>query len=59
MKNLFEEYLQDKHSLQYMGTDDEMSDDFDKWLQEMDCDELLKLGGEAVEKYRKLEHYKK
>lgn len=51
MINLFEEYLKDVHGAQYVGTDDYMSDDFDKWLCEMDMDELLILGGKAIEKY--------
>lgn len=39
----FEQYLQDQHSKHYMGTDDDMSDNFDKWLQEMDVTELVEL----------------
>jgi len=49
-KNLFEEYLKDVHAKQYIGGDDDMPDAFDKWLCEMDMDDLMKLGGEAIEK---------
>ena len=40
----FEQFLQDKHSRQYVGLDDEMSDDFDQWLQDLSVDEWIAYG---------------
>ena len=42
--NNFEEYLEDKHAKTYMGTDDDMSDSFDSYLQNLDIDDWLRLG---------------
>jgi hypothetical protein len=32
----FEDYLQQKHAEQYLGTDDNMPDDFNDWIANMD-----------------------
>ena len=40
----FEQFLQDKHSRQYVGLDDEMPDDFDQWLQDLSVDEWIAYG---------------
>lgn len=45
----FEDFLTDKHAKQYTGTDDNMSDDFNKWLQNLSVDEWLKYGDEFAE----------
>ena len=37
----FEEYLKDIHSKHYMGTDDDMSDNFDTWLSKLETSELI------------------
>ena len=40
----FEEYLGERHSLHYMGTDDDMPDSFDTWLVSLDVDDWLNYG---------------
>ena len=41
MNQQFEEYLKEVHAKQYMGTDDDMSDDFERWLGDMDHEEII------------------
>lgn len=36
----FEEYLQSIHAEKYIGTDDDMPDNFDNWLTGLDNEEL-------------------
>lgn len=43
-KSPFEEFLKEQHAYDYIGTDDDMSDDFDKWLEEMDIDSWIDYG---------------
>lgn len=45
-KKPFEEYLKDKHSEDYHGTDDDMPDNFDNWVGNLDCDSLIDYGDE-------------
>jgi len=40
----FEDFLQEVHGEQYMGTDDNMPDDYEKWLQDLDVDRWILLG---------------
>jgi hypothetical protein len=51
MTNLFEDYLQDVHADGYMGCDDDMPDHFSNWLCDLDGEELLKYGEEAIQYY--------
>ena len=37
----FEDYLQEKHSEQYVGLDDDMVDDCGDWIADLDVDELI------------------
>ena len=37
----FEDYLMLKHGEQYGGLDDEMPDDYEKWLADLDVQELI------------------
>lgn len=37
----FEEYLKDLHADNYMGTDDDMSDDFEQRLEDYDAEEYI------------------
>ena len=37
----FDDFLREEHADYYTGTDDDMPDDFDNWLQELDPDEWL------------------
>ena len=39
----FEEALQEEHSKNYMGTDDDMPDKFENWLANLEQDDLIKL----------------
>lgn len=39
----FEDFLKEQHAADYMGTDDDMPDDFDDWLGGQSADELIKL----------------
>lgn len=36
----------DKHGEQYIGFDDDMPDDFNKWIQNIEIDDWLKYGDE-------------
>jgi hypothetical protein len=42
--NLFEDFLQERHSDQYTGTKDDMADDYEKWLSELDIEAWLVMG---------------
>ena len=42
----FEDFLQDKHAKQYVGTDDLMPDDFEDWLQDLSADDFIDYGNE-------------
>ena len=37
----FEEFLKDQHAKDYIGTDDDMPDDFDDWVGELDTQEVI------------------
>lgn len=37
----FENYLQEKHSEQYVGLDDDMPDDCGDWMANLDVQELI------------------
>lgn len=39
----FEEFLIDFHAQGYVGTDDDMVEDFEDWIQDLDLDDMLKL----------------
>lgn len=47
----FEEYLKNKHAETYTGTDDNMTDSFDKYLMDIDVYEWLELGDEYVKSF--------
>lgn len=49
-KSTFEDYLQQQHAQQYTGTDDNMPDDFNKWLEQWDTADIL----EMVREYEEL-----
>ena len=40
----FEDFLKDIHAGQYVGTDDDMPEDFDNWLSMLDADEFMSYG---------------
>ena len=37
----FQDYLVDRHAEQYQGLDDEMPDNYEKWLQNLDVDQII------------------
>lgn len=37
----FESYLQDCHARDYVGIDDDMPDDFDRFMEEMDVEDII------------------
>lgn len=37
----FEDYLKDIHAEDYHGTDDDMPDDFERWLENLDNNDLM------------------
>ena len=49
----FEEYLQEQHAEQYVGAKDLMIYDFSEWLQELDIEEWIELGGKFGEELLK------
>lgn len=46
-----EQFLQEKHAEDYMGTDDNMPDAFDAWLVNLDVDEWLRYADEYADEY--------
>lgn len=39
----FTQFLQDIHARNYMGTDDDMPDRFNGWVESLDVEEIIKL----------------
>ena len=52
----FEDYLQEKHSKNYTGTDDDMPKAFEEWLGGLDIDTLM-LYADAYGEIKKLEGF--
>jgi len=52
MKKTFEDFLMDKHSEQYCGTDDLMIDDFNDWLVELQADEIIEYANKYIKQQR-------
>ena len=46
----FERYLQDIHAQDYHGTDDDMPDDFERWLTELQVDDLIEYAEQVIKK---------
>ena len=40
-QNNMEEYLREIHAQEYVGTDDDMTEAFEKWLSQLDVDNWL------------------
>lgn len=47
---MFEDYLRELHAKTYIGTDDNMPDNFELWLSQFDVADILEL----VKQYEKL-----
>jgi hypothetical protein len=52
-----ENYLKDIHAENYTGTDDDMPDAFDSWIQDLDVDTLIAYADEYADK--RVENVKK
>ena len=48
----FEDFLMDKHAEQYEGFKGGLVDDFPKWVQDLEVDDLIKYGNQYAEKMR-------
>lgn len=44
----FEEFLKYIHAQDYHGTDDDMPDAFEAWLEQLQLDDLLKYANQAI-----------
>lgn len=44
----FEDFLKEKHAADYHGTDDDMPDAFEAWLERLQIDEMLHFGQLAM-----------
>lgn len=45
----FEEFLQQKHAEQYRGVDDDMPEDFERWLTRLEIDQIIQFAEEWKE----------
>jgi len=48
----FEQFLKEKHSETYMGTDDEINNKFELWLSELQVDNLLVYADDFINSIR-------
>lgn len=44
MKNTFEDFLQEKHGEEFVGTKDIIVDDYNDWLENLSIDNWIELG---------------
>lgn len=44
----FEDFLKDIHAREYMGTDDDMPDAFEHWLSNLDLEDIIGYGNQAL-----------
>lgn len=42
-RQTFEDFLVDHHAKHYVGTDDDMVEDFDRFIESLDTDYMIKL----------------
>lgn len=48
MIKTFEDYLKEIHAEQYHGTDDDMVDDYEAWLETLDVGEVMEYAEKAI-----------
>ena len=48
----FEEFLQEKHEEYPELLDDDLSDAFEEWLEQLSTDEIIKYANECIEKQK-------
>jgi hypothetical protein len=53
MEETFEDFLQEKHADQYVGTDDMMPDDFEDWIMDLSADDFIDFANEWGKKITK------
>jgi len=44
----FEDFLQSMHAKDYHGTDDDMTDDYENWLTNLEIDDVISYGNQAL-----------
>lgn len=49
-KITFDQFLKEMHAEQYTGTDDDMCDDYDNWLEQFDATAMMGLAESYGEK---------
>lgn len=49
MTRAFENFLMMEHAKEYHGTDDDMPDAFEAWLEKLDGNDLIEFGNKALE----------
>jgi len=49
-KYTFEDFLMEMHAEDYIGTDDNMVDDFAKWVQDLEVDDFFNYGDKFAKK---------
>lgn len=54
----FEKYLQNIHTNNYMGTDDDMPEAFETWLSELDTEELMNYADNALQQHMSMSELK-
>jgi hypothetical protein len=47
-KELFEDFLKEGYAKDYKGTDDDMPDAFDEWVSDLEGEELIAYGNQAL-----------
>lgn len=45
----FEEFLQQKHAEQYRGVDDDMAEDFERWIMDLEIEQIIQFAEEWKE----------
>ncbi len=48
---MFEEYLKEIHAKNYMGTDDDMPDEFDNWLGSLDGEDYMRYADDMLTQF--------
>jgi hypothetical protein len=44
----FEEFLKEQHAKDYHGTDDDMPDAYEAWLEQLGLDEIIQFADDAL-----------
>lgn len=52
MKKTFEEYLKERHAEHYMGTDDDMPENFEHWLEGLQINGIIEMADTFIQSVR-------